>query len=81
MKKEIVGYKAITELLEAFVFAAYRDFENKPTAYDKLILSLVPEGVKFKGNTLYESLLNSTCFIASLSDGKALEIAKNISSN
>ena len=37
--------------------------------------------VKFKGNTLYESLLNSTCFIASLSDGKALEIAKNISSN
>ena len=71
-----MGYKAITELLEAFVFAAYRDFENKPTAYDKLILSLVPEGVKFKGNTLYESLLNSTCFIASLSDGKALEIAK-----
>jgi len=81
VKKEILGYKAITELLEAFVFAAYRDFENKPTAYDKLILSLVPEGVKFKGDTLYESLLNSTCFVASLSDGKALEIAKNISSH
>jgi dGTPase len=80
VKKEILGYKAITELLNVFVFAAIRNFQNKSTSYDKLILSLVPDGVKFEGKNLYETILNSTCFVASLSDGKALEIAKNISS-
>ena len=53
-------------------------FEGKVNTYDKLILSLVPEENRLIGNTLYETLLNVCCFIASLSDSKALNIAKDI---
>ena len=50
----------------------------KANVHDKLILSLVPEGISMAGETLYETLLNSSCFVASLSDGKALRMAKDI---
>jgi hypothetical protein len=30
------------------------------------------------GATLYETLLNASCFVASLSDGKALRMAQDI---
>ena len=48
------------------------------SSYDKLILRLVPDGVVMIGDNLYETLLNSTCFIASLSDGKALKLSQQI---
>ena len=56
-------------------------FEGKVNTYDKLILSLVPEENRLIGNTLYETLLNVCCFIASLSDSKALNIARDIGGN
>ena len=58
--------------------ASVRSFEGKANIHDNLILSLVPEGTPMVGETLYETLLNSSCFVASLSDGKALSIAKDI---
>ena len=78
IKKEVVGHRAITVLLENFSKAAVNSFEGKVNTYDKLILSLVPEENRLIGNTLYETLLNVSCFIASLSDSKALNIARDI---
>ena len=78
IKKEVVGHRAITVLLENFSKAAVNSFEGKVNTYDKLILSLVPEENRLIGNTLYETLLNVCCFIASLSDSKALNIARDI---
>ena len=78
IKKEVVGHRAITILLENFSKAAVNSFEGKVNTYDKLILSLVPEENRLIGNTLYETLLNVCCFIASLSDSKALNIARDI---
>ena len=78
VQKEIIGYKTITTLLNAFVFAGVHEFEGNSSSYDRLIHSLVPEGVNFQGKTLYETLLNACCYVASLSDGKALTLAKNI---
>jgi len=78
LQKEIVGYKVITTLLEAFTKAAVHEFKGQADAYDQLILRLVPNGTPFISNTLYETLLNATCYVASLSDGKAMELSKKM---
>jgi len=78
LQKEIVGYKVITTLLEAFTKAAVHEFKGQADAYDQLILRLVPNGTSFISNTLYDTLLNATCYVASLSDGKAMELSKKM---
>ena len=78
IQKEVVGHRAISSLLSCYTEASVRRFEGKENIHDNLILSLVPEGTPMIGETLYETLLNSSCFIASLSDGKALSIAQDI---
>ena len=76
--KEVVGYKVISSLLQAFVNAAVNNYEGKMSSYDKLILRLVPEEIPMAENSLFETLLNATCFLASLSDGKAHMLFKEI---
>ena len=78
LQKEIVGYKVITTLLEAFTKAAANEFKGKADAYDQLILRLVPSGTPFISASLYATLLNATCYVASLSDGKAMELSRKI---
>jgi dGTPase len=78
LQKEIVGYKVITTLLEAFTKASFNEFKGKADAYDQLILRLVPSGTPFISATLYATLLNATCYVASLSDGKAMELSRKI---
>jgi dGTPase len=78
LQKEIVGYKVITTLLETFTKAAVHEFKGQADAYDQLILRLVPNGTPFMSNTLYDTLLNATCYVASLSDGKAMELSKKM---
>jgi hypothetical protein len=55
-------------------------WQGKTRTFDKLILSLVPEGMPIEGKSLYETLLNVSCFVGSLSDGKALRMAQDIGS-
>jgi len=78
VQKEVVGHRALTVLLEYYVQAAIHTFEGNATTHDKLILSLVPEGTPMVGTTHYHTLLNTSCFVASLSDGKALCMAQDI---
>ena len=78
LQKEIVGYKVITTLLDAFTTAAVHEFKGETDAYDQLILRLVPKGAPFLSDSLYHTLLNATCYVASLSDGKAMELSKKM---
>ena len=78
VQKEVVGHRAISVLLAYYSQAAVRSFEGKANTHDQLILSLVPEGIPMAGVNLYETLLNASCFVASLSDGKALRMAQDI---
>ena len=78
LQKEIVGYKVITTLLDAFTKAAVHEFKGQTDVYDQLILRLVPNGTPFMSDTLYDTLLNATCYVASLSDGKAMELSKKM---
>lgn len=78
LQKEIVGYKVITTLLDAFTTAAVHEFKGEADVYDQLILRLVPKGTPFLSDSLYDTLLNATCYVASLSDGKAMELSKKM---
>ena len=80
VQKEVIGHRAITVLLEHYADAAERKWQGNARTFDKLILSLVPEGTPIEGKSLYETLLNVSCFVASLSDGKALRMAQDIGS-
>ena len=78
IQKEIVGYKVITALLDAFVSAASNAFFKKANSYDELLLQLIPEHELLPAETLYQTLLNATCYVASLTDGKAKLLAEKI---
>ena len=78
LHKEIIGYKVLSTLLSAFTTAAVNTFNGETTAYDKLMLRLVPDDIPLVDKTLYKTLLNTTSFIARLSDGKAMELAEKM---
>ena len=80
IQKEVIGHRAITVLLEHYTHAAVLKWQGNTRTFDKLILSLVPEGMPIEGKSLYETLLNVSCFVGSLSDGKALRMAQDIGS-
>ncbi|MDA7711672.1 dNTP triphosphohydrolase [Flavobacteriaceae bacterium] len=78
IQKEVVGYRAISTLMRNYVFAGIRQYKKEANSHDQLLLSLLPEGVKIEGDSIYTTLLNASCFVASLSDGKALRMAQDI---
>ena len=78
IQKEIVGYKVISTLLEAYVMTAHRSYLGNANSYDKLLLKAVPNGAISSDISVYDTLLSASTFVASLSDGKALELAKDI---
>lgn len=78
VQKEILGYKVISSLLEAFVSAAANSFNKNTNTYDELLLELIPEDELIPADNLYKTLLNTTCYVASLTDGKAMLLAEKI---
>jgi len=78
VQKEILGYKVISSLLEAFVSAAANSFNKNTNTYDELLIELIPEDELIPADNLYETLLNATCYVASLTDGKAMLLAEKI---
>ncbi|MFD0862999.1 deoxyguanosinetriphosphate triphosphohydrolase [Sungkyunkwania multivorans] len=77
IEKEIKGYRIISDLLDTFCTAVTNSVQNVQTNYDKLILTLLPS--RFIATTsCYQQLLQVACFVASLSDGKALDLHQKI---
>jgi dGTPase len=79
IEKEVVGYAVIHKLLHVFLTALNRTHDHKATPYDKLMLRLMPEEYRAPGDTLYERILATCTFVASLSDGAALRIYDKLS--
>jgi dGTPase len=73
IEKELKGYQVIHRLLDVFVGAATRKNENNASAFDKLALQCLPEMVVLPHDDIYRLLLNISSYVASLTDGKALE--------
>jgi len=78
IEKEIVGYSVISKLLDIFLTAINNQFENEASNYDKLILSLLPNFSNEKNKHLYDRILTTCNFVASLSDGFALQLYHKI---
>jgi len=70
--KEISGFEILNQLLDRFVLAVNNNYENVPTAYDKLVLKLIPNEVDVLNKNLYTRLLNVCYFISLFSDTKAV---------
>lgn len=78
VEKELVGYSVISTLLGVFLNASNRKFENTLTNYDKLVLNLLPESLQDPKETLYLRILTICGFVASLTDGFALQLYKKL---
>lgn len=74
IEKEIVGYSVIYKLLDVFLTAINNQFEGEESNYDKLILSLLPAMLNDKDELFYNRILTVCNFVASLSDGFALQL-------
>ena len=79
IEKELKGYQAINHLLKVFVKATINNQKNTTTAFDSLALSCIPNSFIHKNGNLYHQLLDVCCFVASLTDSKALEWYKKMS--
>ena len=76
--KELAGYKIIEDLLEVYAEALLNKREGKASSYDTLLLHSLPEGISIDDSSVYKTLLDTSCFIAGLSDGAAVYLHEKI---
>lgn len=81
IEKEIVGYKVINALLEAFTTAVNNVYHGDESQYDLLIMSLLPDKYLVESDSVYVRLMTICHFISMLTDGKALELYNMIKGN
>ncbi|MGS0525567.1 dGTP triphosphohydrolase [Zobellia nedashkovskayae] len=78
IEKEIAGYKIISDILDVYTNALIRKKEDKASNYDALMLKTLPEFYRDTDNSVYHILLNTCCYVASLSDSAAVHIHNKI---
>jgi len=78
IEKEIAGYKIISDILDVYITALVREKENNASNYDKLMMRTLPEFYRRTDISLSQILLNSCCYVASLSDSAAVHIHNKI---
>ena len=78
VEKELAGYIVIAELLDVFLVAIQNKFNNSLTNYNKLILHLLPESLISNQNSFYSRVLDVCGFVASLTDGFALQLYEKL---
>ena len=78
IEKEIAGYKIISDILDVYITALVRKKEGNASNYDNLMLSTLPEFYRRNELSLYHILLNTCCYVASLSDSAAVHMHNKI---
>ncbi|WP_430907245.1 dGTP triphosphohydrolase [Maribacter sp. 2-571] len=78
IEKEIAGYKIISDILEVYTTALMRSKQGKASNYDKLMLRTLPAFYQRTELPDAEILLNTCCYVASLSDSAAVHIHNKI---
>ncbi len=78
IEKEIAGYKIISDILEVYTTALIRTKEGNASNYDTLMLRTLPEFYCQTEVSHYTILLNTCCYVASLSDSAAVHIHNKI---
>ncbi|WP_411029573.1 deoxyguanosinetriphosphate triphosphohydrolase [Spongiimicrobium sp. 3-5] len=78
IEKEIAGYKIISDILEVYTEALLQKKDGRASNYDNLILHTLPAFYKKTDISVYDILLNTCCYVASLSDSAAILLHKKI---
>ncbi|MDO6470859.1 deoxyguanosinetriphosphate triphosphohydrolase [Maribacter sp. 1_MG-2023] len=78
VEKEIAGYTIISDILNVYIDALIGKKNNKASNYHKLILRTLPGFYQQTDASLYEIVLNTCCYVASLSDSAAVHIHNKI---
>lgn len=78
IEKEIAGYRIIADILEGYTNALVRSKLGNATNYDRLLITTLPPRYRSTEGSLYTILLNSSCYVASLSDSAAVHIHNKI---
>jgi dGTPase len=76
--KEIAGYSILSDLLEVYCTAMEHLYLGNPSNYHKLILKSIPASYREIPDNLYDLLLNTSSYIASLSDSRAVNLHAKI---
>ena len=72
--KELAGYRLISDLLEMYTTALINIKNGNDTNYDRLLVKSLPENYRSTEGSTYNILLDTSCFVASLSDSAAVHI-------
>jgi dGTPase len=78
LEKEIAGYRIISNILDVYNTALIRQKEGNGSNYDRLMISTLPEPYRETTGSTYSILLNTCCYVASLSDSAAVHIHNKI---
>ncbi|WP_088340744.1 dGTP triphosphohydrolase [Robiginitalea sediminis] len=79
VEKEVAGYRILSDILEVVAAALVAQFKGSGSAYDKLVLRLLPAATREQShNTVYECLLAAASYVSSLSDGAAVHLHNKI---
>jgi dGTPase len=79
LEKEIAGYRIIADILGVYTTALLQEREGKASNYDTLIIRTLPASYQLTQDlSIYQVLLNSCCYVASLSDSAAVHIHNKI---
>lgn len=80
IEKEISGYVILQRLLDIYLTSIINKENGRETSFDKLIFKSLPERYKKEGS-LYDKIMGITCYVASLTDSKAVELAHKLSAH
>lgn len=72
--KELAGYRIISDLLDMYTTALINIKKGLDTNYDRLLIKSLPENYRNTSTSIYNILLDTSCFVASLSDSAAVHI-------
>ncbi len=78
IEKEIAGYKIISDILDVYITALVRKKEGNTSNYGDLILRTLPLFYQRTALSLYQILLNTCGYVASLSDSAAVHMHNKI---
>lgn len=73
VEKEVSGYVVLQHLLDIFFTAIINQENGRETSFDKLLLKKLPEKYR-KNGSLYDKVMDITCYITSLTDSNAVEL-------
>lgn len=78
MEKEIAGYKIIETLLDTFTNTFERKTNDSAGNYEDLMMNNFLSEFNFEEKSTYQNLIDLCSFVASLTDGNALQIYQKL---